>query len=249
MKKFILVAMCLYAGITSVWGENLEPDSPDELTRLNTQYGLVEYQKSGSVEIKVNGEAVYEPELNDQDDFGLDNMGDFKLRDEEAILFSSGPLHNIGVESELLFLILKHNQKPKILLAPIEPHKVKKVRQEQDMVYVEFDDTYGLIRSPIKLVSGNIVAEKKKLAVALKADDCLNLYEIAEEYCSAIKEDCVKSANSDHGVSGSRVAMDNFNFLSSQAAFNKQKYYESCLAWCKGNKVSYEQFKAVCNIK
>jgi hypothetical protein len=251
MKNIILVVIWAIFVTPLAWGENSESDSSGDFTKLNTQYGLVEYQTRSSIEIKVNGETIYEPEY----DF-LEKSGDFKLSNEEVVLFHGGPTYNDGTEGELFFLVLKQNQKPKIVVAPINPqvNSIKKAWQEKDVVYVDFEDTYySLIKSPIKLVSDNVVAEKKDSPSSLKSDDCLNLYRMTKDYCSTmtsdLKLDCAH-ANADEGITSSRVDMDNFRFFSSKAAFNKQKYNESCLAWCKGKDVSYGQFsKGVCNIK
>ena len=106
MKHIMLVVIWTTFCITSARGEDSGTDSSEDFTKLNTQYGLVEYQTRDSIEIKVNGETVYEPEY----DF-LEKSGDFKLSNEEVVIFRGGPLHNNGMEGELFFLVLKQNRR------------------------------------------------------------------------------------------------------------------------------------------
>jgi hypothetical protein len=129
---------------------------------VNTKYGVVQYNKHGLTMIAVNGELVY-----DNSDINLmENIGDFKLSNEEVLLFEGNNLGNpemTGIFGETFFLILKANHPPTIVQAGINPveNPVKKAWQKNDEIYVDYrvadnDQT----KSPLKLLSDEVVFTK-----------------------------------------------------------------------------------------
>lgn len=254
-------SVAIVSGVASVQSQSDDNTNEEKAIKINTKYGLVEYYVR-SAEITVNGESVYESSNNSLD--YLESKGDFKLSNEEVILFELGATNSAGFEGETFFLILSPNKVPEIVQTPIEflTNPVKRAWQEKDVVYVEFEvRDYDEIKSPFKLESDKLIVTKITPAIYAKSggprltdEDCSNLYGISKDYCSIIftelKEDCVKHAKAEEGISGSRAAMGDFRFLSSQAGFNTPKFNDICLAWCKGKEVSFVQFsKNVCNNK
>lgn len=128
---------------------------------VTTKYGVVQYNRYGSI-IAVNGELVY-----DNSDIGLiEKIGDFKLNDEEVLLFEGNNLGNpemTGIFGETFFLILKANHSPTIVQAEINPaeNPVKKVWQKNDEIYVDYKaGDNDQIKPPLKLVSDEVVFTK-----------------------------------------------------------------------------------------
>jgi hypothetical protein len=228
-----------------------------DVVSINTKYGLVEYQKNDS-SISVNGETVYDEANTDV----MAERGNFQLSNEEVILFEGGSTGSGTLDGETFFLILKPDHSPAIVKTPISSHgnEVKRAWQVNEVIYVDFNvGSYDKIKPPLKLVSDKVVVTEStpapyvKNGPRLKDDDCSSLYGISKESCSNIRaqynKSCVKTANASAGMIGSNLAdMGNFKYLSGLLGFNETEFNRSCLAWCKGGDVSFEQFsKSVCN--
>lgn len=251
------------SGVASVHNQSDENDdnaNKEKAIKINTKYGLVEYYVR-SAEITVNGESVYESS-DDSLDY-LESKGDFKLSNEEVILFELGATNSAGIEGETFFLILSPNKAPEIVQTPIEflTNPVKRAWQEKDVVFVDFEvRDYGEIKSPFKLESDKVNVTKVTPAIYAKSgprltdEDCSNLYDISNDDCSSLYAEhhleCDKYANADGNIGTSRAAMGTFRWLSQQPGFNKTKFNQSCIDWCKSKEVPFAQFsKNVCNIK
>jgi len=125
---------------------------------VNTKYGIVQYNNYGSI-IAVNGELVY-----DNSDVGaIKNIGDFKLSNEEVLLFEGSNLGNpgiTGIMGETFFLILKPNHSTAIVQAVINPveNPVKKAWQKDDEIYVDYrEDDKDLAKPPLKFLSDKVI--------------------------------------------------------------------------------------------
>ncbi len=229
---------------------------------ISTRYGQVQYDGMGA-KLQVDGKIVWEPTSDLID--GLDDRGYFKLPGEDVILFENvATTRRDNVPGEVFFLILKPNQAPLVVGTPLDPmtsDTIKKVWQEQDAVYIDFEGDEQFV-SPIKLVSDEIVLTPKRLpkaaygknGPALQPGSCDGLYNMAKNDCSTKftqrHEDCAMSANAATGIGISPDNKRAFSFLRQLPGFNEAKFNERCLAWCNGKDVWYDDFsKAVCNIK
>jgi hypothetical protein len=125
---------------------------------VNTKYGVVQYNKHGSI-IAVNGVLVY-----DNSDIDLiGNIGDFKLNNEEVLLFEGNNLGNpeiTGIFGETFFLILKPNHSPNIVQAVINPaeNPVKKAWQKDDEIYVDYrENDRNLAKPPLRFSFDKVI--------------------------------------------------------------------------------------------
>ncbi len=128
------------------------------------------------------------------------------------------------------------------------------------MIYVDFQvGDYDEFTSPLKFENDKAVVAKatpalyRKNGPRLNDEDCTQLYDVASDDCSKTfkeyKQACDEFAKAG-GMETSRFAMMLVGRLSDLPGFNKAKFNKSCLAWCRGKDVSYDQFSdAVCNIK
>jgi hypothetical protein len=216
---------------------------------VNTKYGVVQYNTHGSI-IAVNRKLVYH-----NSNVGLmKNIGDFKLDNEEVLLFEgaflgSGMANLVG---ETFFLVLKPNLPPTIVQTMIDPENnpVKKAWKQNNVIYVDFKvGTYDEIISPLKFESEKVVISKMspdlyaKKASTLTGDDCQRLYDMEIDNCSgwdvSENEQCL--ADSYNNME---------NFLPGNPKFYEKELKSSCMNLCKGKDVLYEDFKlTVCNIK
>lgn len=230
----------------------------EDVVRLNTRYGLVQYHKLGSM-VTVNDARVY-------DGVGVDvlrHLGVFNLSNEYVILFEGGNTGSGGTQGETFFLILKQNKAPLVIRAQITPleNRIKKAWQDKDVIYVDFEvGDYDEIKPPLKFVMDKVILDKALPALYAKTgprltdDNCKQLYGISLDDCSTKlterHEVCTKSANAKSGIGMGGGEGRYFAWISHLPGFNESEFNKNCLAWCKGKEVSYKQFsKTVCNIR
>ena len=186
-------------------------------------------------------------------------FGYFQVGNSDVILVGSNPGGSATPETAMFFLIISSKSVTHVLSDPkfvaVSSDDIKARMDKDGRVYVKLGFREGN-EAVAELISGKLVLKSiPSKGHSMGSDSCQHLFEVGAEVCSSEFSrkggcgDYVSNAG-EVGVIGSNAAMGSFQYSSNKPGFIKSGFSKSCLAWCKGNNVTYRDFgKETCGIQ
>ncbi len=223
-----------------------------------TRFGkalLVSTDISTDSTIMFNGKKVFEDE-------GVVSMdGYFRTKDADVILVSSNPGGSGTPDTQMYFLVIHSASQVEVLTDPDfvadtpNTDELKKWMDKDGRIFVNLDFRGGH-EMVAELNSGKLVVHAySRKGIPLPDDLCQWLYDKGMETCQsdeAHEAGCGKYSR--HAGIGTEYSphyyMTQFYYIRNQPGYNQAGLNKSCLAWCKGEDISYQQFrKTTCGTK
>ncbi|HKB60651.1 MAG TPA: tetratricopeptide repeat protein [Gallionellaceae bacterium] len=204
--------------------------------------------------IMLNGKVVFKGD----DGMYFSMSGYFRTEAADVILIGSNAGGSGTPDSPLYFLVIRSPSQTEVLTDPDfvadtpDTDGLKKWMDKKGRIFVDLGYIGG-DKKVAELDSGkltvHIYSEKGK---PLSDDLCQWVYEKGMESCKsqlAHEQGCEEYSNP-AGVFSSHSDMTQLTYISNQPGYNQAGFNQSCLAWCNGKGVSYQQFsKTTCGAK
>ncbi len=193
-----------------------------------------------------NGKKVFEDE-----GMYVSMVGYFRTKDADVILVGSNPGGSATPDSPMSFLVIHSASQAEVLTDPDfaadtpNMDEVKKWMDKEGRIFVKlgFRDGNEMVA---ELNSGKLVVHAySRKGMPLSDDLCQWLYDNGKESCIsevAHNEGCAHYANP-AGIYSSVSDMTQLTYIRNQPGYNQAGFNQSCLAWCKGKDISYQQFR------
>lgn len=221
-----------------------------------TRFGdvqLVSHDSMPADALMFNGQKVFEDE-----GMYVEMYGYFQSKESDVILIGSNEGGSATPDTPMSFLMINSVSQVQVVSDPdfvaFSPSAdlIKTSMDKDGHIFVNLGNRAGK-EIVAELDSGELTIHvNSKEGAPLANDLCQWLYDNGKESCEseiAQKQGCSKYANP-AGIYGSVSDMSQLTYISNQPGYSQSGFNKSCLSWCNGKTVSYEQFrKATCSIK
>jgi hypothetical protein len=221
----------------------------EEGTTAKIRYGMVRvvrsYEGGPPDELRFMGRKVF---LSDGNYIAIHAY--FKADGFDAVLFGVNCGGSSCPPDQLYFLILRPDSSPTILTDSQLWSADGKIVPMKERGRVLIDLGFDGGRSKMVEVVGDklIYHYSSKPRIAMAEEDCEWLFEGSEEGCALHARLASGCENADEDSLSLRVR-NRLNGLSNHPGYVQSQWRESCVNWCRGKQVKYDDFRRrVCSI-
>jgi hypothetical protein len=247
------------SGVSAAVEDSKESPSDSDLRVLKvqkTRFGdvlLVGPDSLPADALMFNGKKVFEDE-----GMYIGIYGYFQSKESDVILIGSNEGGSATPDTPMSFLIINSASQARVVSDPdfvaFSPSEdlIKTSMDKNGRIFVNLGNRAGK-ELVAELDSGKLVIHaNSKEGVSLANDLCRWLYDNGMESCEselAHKQGCSKYANP-AGIFSSVSDMSQLTYIQNQPGYSQSGFNKSCLSWCNGKTVSYEEFrKATCGVR
>jgi hypothetical protein len=222
------------------------------LEKIVTRFGSLETVRSdkfGSTDtIKFRDKTVFHAD----GDFDVVSIhGYVKLKHSDVAIFSADCNGANCGSATLYFIVLTQDQKPIILPKDgfLSGDGTIKLFQKNGVAMADLGFSKGR-RLFAELNSNRVIFHSNvEKNLAMNESDCRWIYDISKRDCTINGEIKLSCAQSDES-SLSFAAQGGLRSQANHPGYVSSSWRDSCVSWCKGNKIEYDEFKkSVCSIE